>query len=61
LKRGKWITYSVTVKQVCGSREKSGSFDGINQLAFCWGELDAPGETFQIYIDNIRMKVNKGE
>ena len=61
LKRGKWITYSVTVKQICNSREKSGSFDGINQLAFCWGELDAPGETFQIYIDNIRMKVNKGE
>ena len=61
LKKGKWVTYSVTVKQICNSREKSSSFDGINQLAFCWGELDAPGETFQIYIDNIRMKVNKGE
>jgi hypothetical protein len=55
------MTFSVTVKQICGGRQKDSSFDAINQLAFCWGELDAPGETFQIYIDNIRMKVNKGE
>ena len=61
LTRGKWTTFSVTVKQICGGREKAGSFDAINQLAFCWGELDAPNETFQIYVDNIRMKVNKGE
>ena len=61
IKRGQWTTLSISVKQICGSRDKKSSFDGINQLAFCWGELDAPGETFQIYVDNIRMKVNKGE
>ena len=61
LKRGQWVTYSIPVKSICGSRSKEASFDSTNQLAFCWGELNAPGETFQIYIDNIRMKVNKGE
>ena len=48
LTKGKWMTFSVTVKQICGGRQKDSSFDAINQLAFCWGELDAPGETFQI-------------
>ena len=61
LTKGKWVTVSISVKQICGAREKASSFDAINQLAFCWGELNAPGETFQIYVDNIRMKVNKGE
>ena len=61
LKKGQWVTYSIPVKSICNGRNKESSFDGINQLAFCWGELNAPGETFQIYIDNIRMKVNKGE
>lgn len=61
LRKGEWMTFSITVKSICGVREKSSSFDTINQLAFCWGELNAPGESFQIYVDNIRMKVNKGE
>ena len=61
LTKGKWTTLSIPVKTICGAREKESSFDRINQLAFCWGELDAPGQTFQIYVDNIRMKVNKGE
>ncbi len=59
VKRGKWTTFSMTVKDICGGREKESSFDNINQLAFCWGELNAPGQSFQIYIDNIRLKVNK--
>ncbi len=61
LVKGKWTTYSIKVKDICGGRTKESSFDRVNQLAFCWGELNAPGETFQIYVDNIRMKVNKGE
>ena len=61
LQKGKWVTYSLSVKTIVGGGQKSSSFDTINQLAFCWGELNAPGQTFQIYIDNIRMKVNQGE
>lgn len=61
LVKGRWVTVSIPVSQICGGRTKESSFDAINQLAFCWGELDAPGQSFQIYVDNIRMKVNKGE
>lgn len=61
LTKGKWMTVSIPVKQIVGGREKESSFDRINQLAFCWGELNAPDQTFKIYVDNIRMKVNKGE
>lgn len=64
-KRGEWLTYSITVDEILAWKSKGkepysqeATFDKIMQIRFDWQEKNDPGKTYEIYIDNIRMKVN---
>ena len=65
--RGQWLTYSITVKQILAWKNsssggapysKEATFDKIMHIRFDWQEYNEPDKSYEIYVDNIRMKVN---
>jgi hypothetical protein len=65
--RGEWLTYSITVDEILAWKNKGSggapysqeaTFDKIMQIRFDWQEYNEPEKSYELYIDNIRMKVN---
>lgn len=58
LVRGEWATYRISVKDIRLEQSKESTFDRLGKISFGWYGKRGQKQTFDFYIDNIRMELN---